>query len=907
MSLITGNKKQIFLLYFLLAFSIIDAQKIKSPDEFFPGIFGQRPMKYYETVEYFNYLVQNSPMIGFESGLTHQGRKLYHYIISSTENMSRLGEIKKNVSIIADPGNPAGASSDLISRTPGVAMMMYSIHGNEASGTDAAIRLAHYLSSGDDPKVREILQNLVVIIYPMENPDGRERFLSQAEQWVGTVPNPDSRSMPHSGLWPSGRTNHYHFDLNRDWIFLTQPETRSRVKIITEWNPQLVVDAHEMGSFSSFLFNPPREPINPNIDSRILEWWNVFGRDLSEAFDKQGWSYYSGEWLEEWYPGYGSSWPSYLGAVAILYEQARTSGTLVKRPDGTVLTFAKSVDHQFTASMANLITASARKDDLLKLYRETRISKEKKNGKAVKYFVFSPTENKSRLNNLVEILNAQSIEIFTADRSFKAEARSYYETEQTKVDFPAGSVVIPLNQPVHALIKALLEFDTRFDNKFLQWERESILKGEGSQLYEVTTWSLPMAYDLKCYEIKDEIKTGLTKFRGEDLASFSFPGESRYGYLFEYFDDTAVKFLLDLLNNGVKIRTAVKDFSHDGKNYKKGTMLIRNIENDTDLEEKLHKFSQAHNVRIIPANSARSSKGSDLGGDDFRMLRQPKIAIAAGDDISMDSFGTIWFLLDKMLGNRVSLIPSNFLSRSDLSNYNVLIIPSARGWAQGFFTKPVISSLRAWVNDGGTLILSGNSSVMAADSSVRLSGNLLRSQNLDKISDLYTAINHSRLFNQIKIDSLNVWEKGIPESPISGKDTLSLKSLRQKEKLYEKFMPQGVILKGELNLEQWLTFGMTENVPVFYSSGEVLYSKNPNETVARFPDENLRLSGLLWPEAGFRLKNSSFLTRENSGRGQIISFVEDPFFRAAFHGTARLFLNAAILGPGLGTNWSAPW
>ena len=341
---------------------------IPNPNTIIGFEIGERPVRYSETVEYIKELSRVSGKVDlFEVGETHQGRKLYYLIITSPENKSNIKSIKENIQKLADPRKLESETeaNRIIEESPAVAMMMYSIHGNESSGTDAAMQLAYQLAAGTDETTKSILDNLIVIIYPMENPDGRERFNNQLQSWSGKIKTYDTQSYPHSGVWPSARTNHYHFDLNRDWFILSQPESRSRVKVLLEWNPQLVVDTHEMGSFSTFLFNPPREPINPNLHKKIKKWWTHFAAEQSAEFDKYGWSYYTGEWLEEWYPGFGSSYPSYHGAISILYEQARTSGLSVKQPAGTVLTFRESVHHQIISSLANLKTTASKKEELL--------------------------------------------------------------------------------------------------------------------------------------------------------------------------------------------------------------------------------------------------------------------------------------------------------------------------------------------------------------------------------------------------------------------------------------------------------------------------------------------------------------------------------------------------------------
>ncbi len=886
---------------------------IPNPNTIIGFEIGERPVRYSETVEYIKELSRVSGKVDlFEVGETHQGRKLYYLIITSPENKSNIKSIKENIQKLADPRKLESETeaNRIIEESPAVAMMMYSIHGNESSGTDAAMQLAYQLAAGTDETTKSILGNLIVIIYPMENPDGRERFNNQLQSWSGKIKTYDTQSYPHSGVWPSARTNHYHFDLNRDWFILSQPESRSRVKVLLEWNPQLVVDAHEMGSFSTFLFNPPREPINPNLHKKIKKWWTHFAAEQSAEFDKYGWSYYTGEWLEEWYPGFGSSYPSYHGAISILYEQARTSGLSVKQPAGTVLTFRESVHHQFISSLANLKTTASKKEEILNdfysIKKEALNKSLRENSEA---FIINNDGNQSRINKLAEVLTYQGIDVFKTEENFTATDMKDNQGKKTAViKLESGSLIIPVKQPAQNLIWAILEFDVRMDNNFLKSERESLIKGEGTRLYEVSAWSMSMAYGLKAYISGKIPSVKKHKFVNQKLTEGKIvKANPAFGYLINYNDDNAVRLLINLLEKGLKVRTAEKKFSVEGKFFERGTLLLRKNENDSELEKHLTNAAEEFGINIYGVNTALSQTGSDLGGGYFTLLHNPRTAILVGNSINLYNFGATWFTLDNEYGLKTSLLRIENLRRYDLRKYNVIILPAVWGGKSALMnmlTKSGTKKLKDWMNDGGTLISIGSSSAALADTSSKFSKVSLRRQALNKLEDYSRAMKNEYSKN-VTIDSLEIWE-GTSETISTTKatnDKVDLNLLKEKDANKIKFMPRGTILNVDLNEESWLTYGVGSSVPAILYSNYSLLSKTPVQTIGRFADEkNIRLSGLIWKEAKERLANTAYLTREKIGNGQLILFAGEPNFRAYFHGTTRLLLNAILFGPGFGAN-----
>ncbi len=902
--------KKLLTTFWVLIFTINFAQTYDNSIPKFEEVAGyktsDKPAGYFDVVNYIKAVANTSSKVKLvQEGQTYQGRKLYYLIVTSDKNHNRLDQIKQNLELIADPRKAKDKNiKKIIEETPAVAFMMYSIHGNEASGTNASLKLLYELTANNSPEINELLDKLIVIIYPMENPDGRQRFISQAEQWYGRIKDPDTQSFPHSGLWPSGRTNHYHFDLNRDWFILSQPESKARVKAVLDWHPQLVVDAHEMGSFSTFLFNPPREPINPHMHKIIQDWWHIFSKDQAKAFDEHGWSYYTREWLEEWYPGYGTSWPSYAGAVAILYEQARTAGTDVKRPDGTTLTYGQSVEHQFVSSLANLKTAAERREELLNDFYKMK-AEAVENNSDTKAFIIEPDENTTRINRFIERLNFQKIEMFIAKNDFSVNAKDPWGTE--KNSFPKGSIIIPLNQPLSPLVKAICEFDTRMTNKYLKSERESIMKGKGTRLYEVSAWSMPLGYGLKIYSSNEYPDTEMEEVHQINKDGETNLAEAKYGYLIKLTDENVYPLLYKLMTNGIQVNVADEPFEVESKKFERGTLLIRKIENPNLNINVLSELSSEYKIKIYPVNTALATTGTDLGGGNFTLLTEPRTAFLVGNRVSMGDFGAIWYLLDRELGVRTSKLKIENLGRFDLSKYNVIILPPYYGSLKNDIGNG-LNKLKEWVKDGGTLISFGRGAAALADSSVKFSRVRLRSQILSKLDSYLKSVKEDKEKLNFTIDSLEIWEAKDFNIPTNKSTKTELNSTIKFESLARKFSPQGVYLTVDLNPEHWLAYGSPNRIAAFYSSSNVFMNKSSVETVGRFAGmKDLRLSGLLWPEAAKRIENSSYLTRERYGRGQIILFAAHPDFRAYNYGTARLLLNAIFLGPGHGTARKVKW
>ena len=884
---------------------------IQPPDEYLGFKLGARPVHHAEVLDYYNYLdelLDNVNLI--EYGNTYEGKPLIYLMVSSKKNMVNLQSIKNSISTLADPRliKTATAAKKIIADTPAIAWMAYGIHGDEISSTDAAVQLAYQLAAGSDPTTQKILEELVVSIDPMENPDGRERYLQQLKQWRGVVVNSDANSLDHSGFWPFGRGNHYLFDLNRDWFATVHPETRGKVSAILEWKPQFLVDSHEMGAMDTYLFNPPRAPFNPFLPKTIYKWWDNIAKDQAAAFDEYGWSYYTRDWNEEVYPGYGSSWGIYIGLVGILYEQSGADGSIVKKEDGTITTYRETVHHQFISSMANLTTIANHREELLQDFYDSR-KKAVSVKNAGKAFVFASESNTSRLDALAETLKRQTIEVYRNKKELKLPKATTSTGEQvTRQNIPAGSLIVPMNQPLNLLINNILSFDIRLDTKSMEKERQKLMKDQGSTLYDVTAWSLSHAYGTESYYTKTMPKIPMEPYKSSRKEGKLIGKNPKYGWAIKSNDDQFYHVLARLLENNVKIWCAKETFNVEGEFFPRGSVIIRENANQELSKKLLKKLASDYGLNIFAVNTALVSSGPDLGSGDFTMLINPRIAIASGQPISSYSFGATWHLLDSRMKSRTSLINVMGLGWQDLSKYNVLILPSGSNLKR-ILGDSGIGKLKDWIKDGGTLISYSNNAAFLADSSVSISSVRLRRQILNKLDSYDRDLAFAKQAENVSIDSIALWEGGSSEENPTKKENKEVPdNIKEMDKLGRKFRPQGAILKVDMDPEHWLSFGCGDYVPVLYNTGNVFMAKKPIKTAGRLAEESkLRLGGLLWPEAKSRIAESAWVTQESYGKGQIIIFATEPHFRGYFRASERVLLNAIYLGPGMGTSHLVSW
>jgi hypothetical protein len=908
---------------------------VPTPDEILGYPLGSRAATPEEVNRALQTWAANPRVEVVEYARSWAGRPLHYVVVTSPANQQRADQVKSGMARLADPRGLADSEAQrLLRELPGVAWMAYSIHGNESSGSDAALAVLHHLIAGTGSDVTTLLDELIVIIDPMMNPDGRARFTEQAAQHRGVAPNFDDQSLLRSGSWPWGRGNHYLFDLNRDWTLAVHPESRGRIRAVTEWRPLLFVDAHEMGPQETYLFSPQREPRNPHTPASRTRWSAEFASDQAAAFDDRGWAYYTGEWNEGWYPGYSDAWATFRGAVGILYEQARVGEDAVRRPGGGLLTYRQAVTHQAVSTLANLETLRQNRRELLADFLTERRRAVAADGPyANRTFAILPTANRTRLARFVEIMELQGFELYQAPRSLQVETVDAFGKRERRT-LPAGTLLIPNRQPEAPLLATMLELDSKMPPEYVERERREILRNGSSTIYDLTSWSTPLLHGLESLTLSTGLPAGSTSFRMPAPPAPVTTGGQTVAWIVDGADDASVAVAARLLERGFEVRAAGRPFELDGRSFAAGSVMVTRFDHQDrwdDASAALRQLAAELGSSAIPVSSGKAVGDlPDLGGGHFQRLEAPRLALLARGGTSIYDFGATWLLIDRDLGIRHSHLDEERLAAYDLRRYNVLVLPDR--WS-GSLQKPQLDALLRWVEAGGTLIATGGNAAALAKEESGLSQVRQLPDVLDKLDIFEAAVLREHAAASVATPAASVlWSHQAPEAvafpwPAERPARPAKEELERRDGWQRMFMPSGAILAGRVDDEHWLSFGSDGILPLLTGRQPVLMAAHPVEAPIRFgvlrpqpgraaekaaragwslvPDGqqmDLRMSGLLWPEAAHRLASSAWVTRERVGRGQVILFASTPSFRASTPAAARVLFNAIVYGPGFGAS-----
>jgi hypothetical protein len=625
-------------------------------------------------VQYMYALAKASDRISIENrGTTFEGHPLLLLTITSASNHSNIETIKKDHTLLTE-SNSASANTAAM---PIVVYQGFSIHGNEPSGSNAALAVAYYLAAAQGPKIDDLLSNTIILFDPSYNPDGLQRFAYWANVHKSKNINPDPNDREYREVWPGGRTNHYWFDMNRDWLPVQLPESRARIETFHKWYPNILTDHHEMGTNSSFFFQPGipsrTHPLTPKKNQSLTA---AIGKFHAKALDKIGSFYYTEENFDDFYYGKGSTFPDINGSIGILFEQASSRGH-AQESDNGILTFPFTIRNQFTAALSTLEAAVSMRQELLDYQRSffNDARKEASSGGAI---VFGDEKDASKVFHLAEILQRHKIRFHELKADFTANGKVFRKE---------NSYVIPKNQKQYRLINAMFEKRTQFQD---------------SLFYDISAWTFPMAFGVDYIEESNASKAG-DEVTNLKMNSAPTPGFSNYAYLMEWHDYYAPKALHQILKQGLRAKVGMKQFSISGKSYDYGTILIP-VQNQKLSSKELSEFinevvSDTH-VTITAVGSGLT-QGIDLGSNEFRALEIPKVAMVVGDGITPYDAGEIWHLFDQRFDMLLTKIDSRNFGRTDLSRYTDIILPNSWGNA---LDKGDAEKLKTWVQAGGTLI-----------------------------------------------------------------------------------------------------------------------------------------------------------------------------------------------------------
>jgi hypothetical protein len=802
-----------------------------------------------------------------EYARTWEGRPLHLLVIGSPDRIGALDGVKTGLRRLADPRELSGADAgDLLEDLPVVVWLMHAVHGNEISSSDAALAEAyHLLAARNDSLVETIHREALVLIDPLENPDGRARFVVQTKLGRAHPPDPTRVAAEHDEPWPGGRSNHYLFDMNRDWFARSQPETRGRVRVALDFTPHVVVDLHEMGGDSTYYFAPPADPVNPHVTADQNGWLETFGRANAARFDERGFAYFIREVYDSFYPGYGESWPLFQGAIGMTYEQASARGLVWRREDGTLLTYRDGVVQHFTAAITTAHTAAANRRKLLEdflEYRRTAISEGEQG--PVREYVLLPGADPSRATRLARALAGQGIEVRRADETFTAG-----ETE-----VPSGSFLVSNAQPSARLIRNLLEPHVAQPEQFVSEQDRRRQKRLPDQIYDLTGWSLPLLFDVDVLPSDRPITVAATVVAEDTEPDVASLPDASVAYLMPWGSGAAAA-AAEALAAGITVRQASAAFTLNGRAYPLGTAIFRVSDNEPDLAARLGPIVARHDAELVGADTGWVDEGISLGSGRVAALKSPRVVLAWDRPTSSLSAGWARYVLERRFGVRVSAIRVSSLGRFDLEDADVLVLPQGDyGDALG---EEAIGRVRAWIRRGGTLVTLGEASRWAVGSKVEL---------LETTTELRGG----------KPDVETDEKTPKPPEPVTPFD---YDKAVQPDREQPENTP-GAIARVTLDPEHWLSSGTDGEVQALIEGRRIFtpmrLDKGRNVGVYAEGDR-LVASGLVWDDARAQLAEKAFLMHQPLGRGHIIAFAEDPNYRGFTEATELLFINAVLLGP----------
>ncbi len=842
---------------------------------------GEKIFSHAELMSYLDTLAKAQPnrIRIFEYARSWEERKLVYAVIGSEENIGRLSEIKDAIQKLADPRKTNEAEArQIIASLPAITWLAYGVHGSEISSPNASLLTAyHLLAARGDERVDSILADSLVIIDPTQNPDGRDRFVHNFQIARGLEPDAHPLAAEHNEPWPGGRTNHYYFDLNRDWLAITQPETRGRIQAFQEWYPQVFVDLHEMGSNSTYYFAPGADPYNPHITAMQRDNIALYGKNNAKWFDRFGFDYFTREVFDEFYPGYGASWPIYQGSLGMTYEQASARGLVWRRLDGTDLDFRATVRHHFVASVSTAeTTASYREKLLTDFYDYRRTAIEEGRTEAIREYILPNRGDTSAVAKLAGLLVEQGIEVRRSTSTLSSCGQNY----------PEGSYAVSLAQPTKRLIRTVLDRQVSMEDFFIEEQERRRSKNLPDQIYDVTAWSLPLMFNVDCVACGEPAQGDFERVEPVRIRPGSLQGgKAGLAYLVPWGTAASGRLLAAALRDELRVFSTDKGFTQDGKEYPRGTLIIKVTDNPTDLQQRLERLAAETGADVYATDSGWVEEGVNFGSGNVLHVRRPTIALAWDRPTSSNAAGATRYVLEQQFGYPVTVIRSRQLAAADIGLFNVLILPE--GDYASVFDARSTERLKQWVRSGGTLIGVGRALEYLTDSEV----GLLEATREDKASD-----NES--------DQEEKEEKGDK----GDKEDNSGKILASEKDYLEAIQPKseppdnvpGVLARADLDPDHWMTAGLGATVNALFR-GRNIYSPIPSDkgvNAARFPGpDELLASGYLWEENRKQLAYKPLVMVQEHGRGLVVAFTADPNFRAYMDGLNVLFLNAVFRGP----------
>ncbi|MCG1036333.1 M14 family metallopeptidase [Polaribacter sargassicola] len=812
------------LLLFSAFFTIgsLFSQTIQSPSEFLGYEIGSRFTRHHKVVDYFKYVSETLSNVKLEKyGETNEHRPLYVSYISSQENIDNLENIRKNN--LAQTGIIDGNTDN----KKAIVWLSYNVHGNEASSTEASMLTIYELVTNK----KDWLQNTVIIMDPCINPDGRDRYVNWYNQVKSTPFDINQDAKEHNEPWPGGRPNHYLFDLNRDWAWVTQIESQQRVKMYNKWMPHVHVDFHEQGINSPYYFAPAAEPFHEVITDWQRNFQTQVGKNNASYFDKEGWLYFTKESFDLLYPSYGDTYPIYMGAIGMTFEQAGhgRAGLGINTNEGEVLTLKDRATHHMTTGLSTVEISSKNAEKLNIEFKKFF----KNNNSDYKSFVLK-NDNDDKTNRLKNLLDQHEIKYEYANGEI-IKGYNYNSLKEDKFSTSKGDLVIHTDQPKGTMVKVLFEPKAKLVD---------------SLTYDITAWSLPYAYGFNAIASKTKVNSITTTTTKSITNSID---KNAYAYIAKWNSIEDATFLAAILKENITPRFAEKPFSLEGNSYKRGTLIILRNDNRFDnFDEKLLKIANNNDRKIQAVSTGFVDTGLDFGSYSVKPIKKQKVALLSGEGTSSLSFGEIWHFFEQELKYPLTILNSDYFSRTDFSKYDVIIIPNGR--YGDVLDKNTLDKLSTFTRSGGTLVTIGG----ALNSFANKKGYALKRKESKEKST---------------------------ESNLTPYEEQERKSIGH--------LITGAIFKSKVDATHPLAFGYNNEYFSLKLSGSTYNYLENGSNVAYFDKGTKNVSGYAGSKAVKNVPESLLFGEEQKGRGSIIYMVDNPLFRS-FWDNGKLFLANAV-------------
>jgi hypothetical protein len=811
-----------FLYFCLLVFSFnfLNAQ-LQSPKEFLGYELGTEFSRHADVVRYFEHAAENSPLVNYHTyGKTYERRPLTYAVVSSEANHSKLEDIRKNHMA------STGIVSSEARADKAIVWLSYNVHGNEASSTEASMKTLYELVTSR----KDLLENMVIIIDPCVNPDGRDRYANWYNQVKAEPYNTSQAATEHHEPWPGGRPNHYLFDLNRDWAWATQVETRERLKIYNQWLPHIHVDFHEQGINEPYYFAPAAEPFHEIISPFQRDFQTRIGKNHAKYFDEEGWLYFTKERFDLLYPSYGDTYPTYMGSIGMTYEQAGhgRAGLGIDTDEGYELSLVDRVAHHHTTGISTIEVAAQNVEEI---NREFRDFFDNSNLEIKSYALKG---NSDKIARLKELLDRHEIEYAHA-KPGRLNGYNYSEGKRANFNADENTLVISTSQPKGKMVNVLFEPNTKLSD---------------SLTYDITAWSLAHAYGLEAVASSRAVAT---QEQPQASEINNTPQPAGAGYVSKWNSVQDAKFLAALLKEGIKVRFSEKAFENQGEKFGRGSLVITKSDNRKfqDFDAKVTQIANEQGRKLLAATSGFASSGPDFGSPDVKIINNPKIAVLKGQGSSSLNYGEIWYFFEQDLEYPITSLNTDYFKSIDLNQFDVLVMPE--GYYSDIMDEAGSKKIQDWVKAGGKLIALG-----------RAVGNFAGKEGF-----------------------------GLTENKKETDTTTAAKLIpyADRERQSAKNLITGSIIKTTIDNTHPMAYGYDSTYNSLKLSNNSYGFLKDGYNVGYLETPEI-ISGFAGSEATKNLENSLVFGEERMGKGSVIYMVDNPLFRAFWENGKLFFANS---------------